>query len=131
MRVKIPDKKRALSIAQSAENDIRYTLSIPITEKSANTIVRNIYESFRMLGEALLIHKGLESPDHVISIDELMKLKVETGRPIYLLQELRKLRHKINYDGYRASLQEAEDAISIAQGCFSPLLKEVLKLLAK
>ena len=55
---KIPDRKRALDLIASAKEELIYTLSLEISEKSANTIVRNIYESFRMLGEALLISDG-------------------------------------------------------------------------
>ena len=67
------------------------------TEESGSTIIRNIYESFRMLGNALLISKGIESQDYITQINELLKTKVSTSRPINLIDNLRRLRHNINY----------------------------------
>jgi len=128
IRQKRPDKKNALSIVQAAKNDMEFTLSLKVTEASGSTIVRNIYECFRMLGDALLVAKGIESIDHVTQIKELMDLKVLTIRPLGVLDNLRRLRHNINYNGYKPTIPEVKDAIEIAEGCFEPILKEVLKL---
>jgi uncharacterized protein (UPF0332 family) len=129
MRYKRPDKKNALSILEAAKRDMKFTLSLKVSEVSASTIVRNIYESFRMLGDALLVSKGVESTDHIIPIQELMKIKVNTTRPIYLIDSLRNLRHNINYYGYQPNISEVDDAISIAKNCFTPLSEEVRKII--
>ncbi len=125
-RIKHPDKKNALSIIQAAEKELRYTLLLQITDESSFNIIRNIYECFRMLGDAKLISKGIVSKDHIEQIQELENIKVETQRPTKLIDSLRRLRHNINYYGYVPSKIEAEDAISIAQACFYPLY-EVIK----
>lgn len=127
MRYKRPDKKNALSIISASERDMQFTLSIKPSEESGSTIVRNIYECFRMLGNALLVSKGIESKDHLLPIRELMKIKVETDRPLNLVDNLRRLRHSINYYGYTPNLAEVKDVISIAESIFGPLLKEVKK----
>lgn len=127
MRYKRPDKKNALSILNAAKKDVKYNLSLKPTEESASTIIRSIYEGFRMLGDALLVAKGVEATDHVEPIKELLKLKVVTKRPINLIDNLRQLRHNINYYGYSPSLLELEDVRSLAETCFEPLLKEALK----
>ena len=80
-----------------------------------------------MLGEALLVAQGIESEDHITPIKELLGIKVETGRPIYLINNLRRMRHNINYYGYKPNLIEVKDAISIAENCFLPLYNAVLK----
>ncbi len=129
MRQKKPDKKNALSIVEAAKNDMEFTLSLKVTEASGSTIVRNIYECFRMLGDALLVARGIESTDHVMQIKELMGLKVSTMRPLGVLDNLRRLRHNINYNGYKPTIPEVKDAIKIAEGCFEPILREVLKLI--
>lgn len=129
MRYKRPDKKNALSIIGAAERDMKFTLSMKTTEDSGSTIVRNIYECFRMLGDALLLSEGIESEDHIAPIRELTKLKVETERPINLVDNLRRLRHNINYYGYKPKLDEVKDVISIAETTFQPLLKTVKKKL--
>ncbi|MCK5233583.1 MAG: hypothetical protein KAJ91_02085 [Candidatus Aenigmarchaeota archaeon] len=71
MRYKKPDRKNALSIINAAEMEMSFTLSLKPTEESAPTIVRNIYECFRMLGDALLVVDGIESEDHLMPIGEL------------------------------------------------------------
>ena len=127
MRTKHNDKKNALSIITAAEREMHFTLKQPVTEESAFNIIRNIYECFRMLGDAKLIAKGIVSQDHVEQIKELEKMHVQTQRPIQLIDSLRKLRHNINYYGYIPNKAEAEDAISIAHACFQPLLQEIKK----
>ncbi len=122
MRYKRPDRKNALSIIDAAERDMKFTLSIEPTEASGPTIVRNIYECFRMIGDAILVSKGVESEDHIAPIRELAKIKVKTDRPINLVDNLRRLRHNINYYGYTPKLQEVKDTISIAKSIFQPLL---------
>ena len=130
-RIKHHDKKNALSIINASEREMQFTLKQAITDESTFNIVRNIYESFRMLGDARFVSKGIVSQDHVDQIKELETIKVETKRPIKLIDTLRKLRHNINYYGYIPTKSEAEDAVSIAHSCFYPLLKEIKKELEK
>jgi uncharacterized protein (UPF0332 family) len=129
IRYKRPDRKNALSIVESANNEIKFTLSLKISEEAGPTIIRNVYESFRMLGDALLVSKGIESQDHLMPINELMKLRVKTRRPINIVDNLRRLKHNINYYGYKPRLSEIEDTISIAKTCFKPLYNEVKKII--
>jgi len=124
-RIKRPDKKNALSIINASEKEMSFTLKQNVTEESAFNIIRNIYECFRMLGDAKLVSKGIVSKDHIEQIKELESISVETKRPIGLINNLRKLRHNINYYGYIPKKEEAEDAVSIAKDCFYPLLKEI------
>jgi len=130
-RIKHPDRKNALSILQAAEREMRYTFNLPITDESAFNIIRNVYECFRMLGDAKLVSEGFSSQDHVEQIKALEKMPVQTQRPIMLIDTLRKLRHNINYYGYIPSKAEAEDALSIAKACFNPLLEFVKKEVIK
>ena len=128
-RIKHHDNKNSLSIVNSAEREMQFTLKQTITEESTFNIIRNVYECFRMLGDALLVSKGIVSQDHVEQIRELEKIPVETKRPVKLIDSLRKLRHNINYYGYIPTKAEAEDAVSIAHACFYLLLKEIKKRL--
>ncbi len=124
---KRPDKKNALSIITAAERELSYTLGLEVNEESAFTIIRNIYECFRMLGDAQLVAKGVISKDHIEQIRELETIPVKTERPIKLIDTLRKIRHNINYYGYIPSKAEAEDAISIVNACFYPLAEAIKK----
>lgn len=125
MREKIPDKQRALSLIESSKKDLEFTFSLEISDLSANTIIRNIYESFRMLGEALLVIKGVENADHIMMIDELLKLNIKTARPLNVLDNLRRLRHSINYYAYRANKLEAENMLNLAKEDFNKVFKKV------
>lgn len=125
-RYKRPDKKNALSIIAAARKDMKFTLTLHVTDESGTTIVRNIYESFRMLGDALLVAEGKESKYHITPINELLKVQVETTRPIHLIDNLRRMRHNINYYGYHPKIIEVKDAVSVAKSCFEPLLKAIL-----
>lgn len=122
---KKPDIKKALSLIESAKKDIYYTFSLKVSEDSANTIIRNVYESFRMLGEAILTSKGIKSEDHILPINELTSLKISTSRPLNILDNLRKLRRNINYYGYCSTIAEAEDILNFAKLCFDSVLKEI------
>ncbi len=127
IRIKNPDRKNALSILQAAERELNYTLKLQINEESSFNIIRNIYECFRMLGDARLVSKGFASQDHIEQIKELESISVRTERPIKLIDTLRKLRHSINYYGYVPSKAEAEDAVSIAKACFHPVFEAIKK----
>lgn len=127
MRYKRPDNKNALSIIESAKKEMKFTYTIKVSEDSGSTIVRNIYESFRMLGDALLVKRGIESQDHLEPIRELLKLKVSTKRPINVIENLRILRHNINYYGYRPKIGEVEDVLSFAKECFEIIAEAVSK----
>lgn len=131
MREKIEDKQKALSLIESAKKDLEYTLTLKVSVDSANTIIRNVYESFRMLGEALLINKGISTPDHIMMINEIINLNIETSRPLNLLDNLRRLRHSINYYAYRADKEEALNIINIAKFNFNAVFIEVKKIIEK
>lgn len=120
-----PDKKNAASILEAASRQMKYTLTLEPTNESAFNIIRNIYECFRMLGDAMLITRGVESEDHLAPIHELMKIHVDTPRSLRLVDYLRRIRHNINYYGYTPIKEEAEDAISLAKTCFWPVYHAV------
>ena len=128
-RIKHHDKKNALSIVNAAEREMRFTLKQIVSEESAFNVIRNIYESFRMLGDALLLSKGIVSQDHVEQVRELEKIQVKTQRPIRVVDSLRRLRHNINYYGYKANIEETKDTLSLAKSCFNPLFNEIIKII--
>ena len=128
-RKKMPDMKKALDLIESASKEVDFTYTLPLKDESSNTVIKNIYESFRMLGEALLVSKGIEPKDHVSCIKELLNLNLDTSRPLTLLESLRKLRHNINYYGYRAGIEESKDVISISKSCFKPLFDKIKGLI--
>ena len=131
MRYKRPDNHNARSMIDAAKREIKYTLSLKLSEESASTIVRNIYEAFRMLGDALLVAKGTVSTDHIMAINELLKLNVNARRHLNAIDNLRRLRHNVNYYGYRPTLSEAKDAIDVANELFMPVVFAIEENLQK
>src|SRR3989344_1192724 len=118
IRYKRPDNKNALSILEAAKKEVNFALKLELNEDSSATIIRNIYESFRMIGDAILVSKGIKSEDHLAPIKELLEIKVNTSRPLRALDNFRILRHNVNYYGYRPSVEEAKDIIDFAKKCF-------------
>ncbi len=131
MKYKVPDRKNALSIIESARKTMDFTLQLPVNEQSAITIARNIYECFRSLGDALLVNKGINAEDHVLPIKEISQLQIDSQRPIALVENLRRLRHNINYYGYNPSVNEVNDGISIAKACFYKAYEKIKNELEK
>ncbi len=129
MRFKRPDAKNALSILEAAKKTLDYTLSLEVGELSAVTITRNVYECFRMLGDALLVNKGVFSEDHLLPIKEVATIRIDSARPIAAVENLRILRHNINYYGYNPTLTEVEDVISLAKTCFYPAYEQIRRVL--
>ncbi len=128
IRYRTPDKAKARSMISAAENEITFIKTIPPMTASASIIIRTIYESFRMLGDALLLLRGKEAvgqDHHKIMIEELLTLSVQTTRRTQALLNLKDLRHRINYNGYIPAPAEAIDALSIADGCFQPLAQKI------
>ncbi|HII88776.1 MAG: hypothetical protein QT07_C0005G0005 [archaeon GW2011_AR16] len=126
MRKRVPDKAQARSLILASEQEMIYLDTLTPTVEGASTIIRGIYENFRRLGEALLLLQGWEG-DHEDSIQALTALQVKTNRPIYVLDNLRRLRHDINYMGYQPSADDLADVLSIKKECWKPVLEEVKK----
>ena len=131
MREKHPDKKNAQSILDASERQMKYTLTLAPTDESAFNIIRNIYECFRMIGDALLVSMGKKTEDHIEQIRILESIDVTTERPIMLIDNLRRMRHNINYYGYSPKKIESEDAISLVKSCFYKLLFKVKEEVSK
>ena len=127
MRIKHPDKESALSLLSASEKQMKFTLTIHSTNESAFTIIRNIYECFQMIGKAILLSEGKISEDHIESIQAINSLQVKTKRPIQAIDNLRKIRHGINYYGYVPKKEEADDAISFAKEIFKEVLNTARK----
>ena len=134
IRQRAPDKAKARSIVKAAEIDMSFIEKHPTGMESGQSIIRGIYENFRMLGDALLISKGFETTGldhHNQMINALTILKITTSRPLLLLHELRKLRHNINYEGHIPNESELKYAVEIKEALWKPVLAEVKKEIEK
>ena len=131
---KDPDKFKAKSLIIAAELEMQFIINLNPSKESGQTIIGRLYENFRRLGEALMLIRGRESVgqgQHNDNINELLLLTIKTERPIKVLESLKKTRMDINYNGYIPTIDEINDAISIAKTCFNPILEEIKKELDK
>lgn len=102
-----------------------YKTNLKIDDLSASTIIRNIYESFRMLGDDLLVGKKISFNDHMAPLSEISKLNVKTKGPLGAIENLRTLRCSINYYGYSPSISDLVDVIDFTKKCFNNVYKRV------
>jgi len=116
--------KTPFKLITTAKDDFNYTLNLNLTKNSTNTIVRNLYESFRMLGEALLLNKDIKTLDHIKQIDELIRLNMMDA-DLELLFDLQELRHNINHKGHKATINQAKDVLNFSRFYFEPVFIEV------
>src|SRR4030043_1080120 len=124
-RFKHSDKKNAESIILASIKQMDYTFKLESNNESAFNIIRNIYECFRMLGDALLVSRGLMPEDYVEQIIAIESLNLQTVRPIKLIDNLRRMRNNINYYGFFPKKSEADEAISFAKSCFNQVANAV------
>lgn len=124
-----PDVPRAQSLIVASEQNMRFTRMLEADRLSTPTIIRNTYESFRMLGQAFLYLRGTPSRHHTNQIAVLLEQQVASARPLRSVERLRELRHAINYQGYLPNEDEARDAVAIADDLFEPLIEELERLI--
>ena len=130
MRKRMPDVPKARSLIEASEKEMKYLETLEPVKEAGSTIIRGIYENFRRLGEALLFTQGFDATNHEEAINALIELNTKTGRPIQVLDNLRRLRHDINYNGYIPSENDIKDVLSIKESCWKPILSEIKKKLA-
>ena len=124
-----PDVARARSLIAASEENLRFTRTLQVTRSSTPTIIRNTYESFRMIGQAILYLRGNPSRHHSIQVGVLLELELSGRRPLRSIERLRELRHAINYQGYLPNEDEARDALAIADDLYELIVVEANKLI--
>jgi len=122
-----PDKAMARSMISAARDQMEVLDSLQLTSKAGPIIVREIYEQFRMLGDALLTAKGVSKgiDQHKSMIQALMGINTEASRSLLVLDTLRILRHKINYEGYVPTPDQVRNVVDIKKTFWKTLLKKV------
>ncbi|HLC84977.1 MAG TPA: hypothetical protein VJH22_04245 [Candidatus Nanoarchaeia archaeon] len=128
MRVRAPDPSHARSLVEASKQEMAFLETLPKKIDAGSTLIRGIYENFRRLGMALLLLDGITTQNHETAIKRLIDLpKMNTTRPLRTLDQLRKLRHDINYQGYQPTQADLNEAVSIKNACWKPLYEEVSK----
>ena len=123
---KVPDVPKSRALIEASVREMVYLLSLKPSAQGASTIVSRVYECFHQLGQALLIREG-KIGNHEDRINALIALPINASRPTQTLDWLRKVRHNINYNGYQASVDDLNEALSLTKTFWEPLLVEVKK----
>ena len=121
------DKEKILSMISSAEINARVTKDVKLNEDTATLIFREIYESIRQLGDAKWWILGYEPSNHEISLEALKDLDIKEKLKLNSLDRFKKIRHDINYRGFRATISQAEEILDFWKKCG----EEIIKLLKK
>ncbi len=98
---------------------------IPLDDKSATVVFREVYESIRQLGDAKLWSLGYEPLTHEACVSVLRGMPVCKQELLNRLARFRKMRHDANYRGLRILVGQAQDILDFWERCG----KEIAKLL--
>jgi hypothetical protein len=127
IRQRQQDKEKIGSMINSAEINAKVTREIKLNEDTATLIFRELYESIRQLGDAKWGVLGYEPSNHEISLEALKELDLKDKLKLNSLDRFKKIRHDINYRGFRATISQAEEILDFWKKCG----EEIIKLLKK
>lgn len=121
------DLEKIKSMINSAEVNSKVTQDIKIDNNTATLVFREIYESIRQLGDVKLWLTGYEPQNHEVSMEILKEFDIKDKVKLNSLDRLKKIRHDINYQGFRASVIQAEEILEFWNKCGV----EILRILKK
>jgi len=121
------DNEKIMSMIHSAEVNVKVTKNISINEDTATLIFRETYESIRQLGDARWWLWGYEPQNHEISMEALKDFDIKEKVKLNSLTRIKKIRHDINYRGFRASIAQAKEILEFWDLCG----REILDMLKK
>jgi hypothetical protein len=127
LRNRQKDLEKIKSIINSSEVNSIVTKKIKLNENTATLIFREIYESIRQLGDAKLWILGYEPLNHEVSMEILKEFDIKNKVKLNSLDRIKKIRHDINYRGFRASIEQAKEILEFWDKCGT----EILNLLKK
>ena len=121
------DIEKIRSMISSAEINARVTKSLKINEDTATLIFREVYESIRQLGDAKWWLLGYEPGNHEIRLEILKEFNIKDKVKLNSLDRFKKIRHDVNYRGFRATINQAEEILEF----WNNAGEDVLRILKK
>jgi hypothetical protein len=119
------DRERIKSIIRSAQVNSNVIIKIPLNDDSASIIFRELYESIRQLGDAMLWSNGYEPLNHEVSMDALRSLDIKNKILLNHLTRFKSIRNDINYRGFRASQTQAREIIDFWKKCCPEIIEKL------
>jgi hypothetical protein len=127
IRIRQKDADKIKSMINSAGINAKVTKEIKLNEDTATLIFREIYESVRQLGDAKWWCLGYEPSNHEISMEALKEFDIREKLKLNSLDRFKKIRHDVNYRGYRATITQSQEIIEFWDKC----CVEIIKILKK
>lgn len=121
------DIEKVKSMINSAEINAKVTKEIKLNEDTATLIFREIYESIRQLGDAKWWLLNYEPSNHEISLEILKEFDIKEKLKLNSLDRFKKIRHDINYRGFRATIAQADEILDFWNECG----QEIIRILKK
>lgn len=124
----LPDISLAKSLIATAEDDLKFLLSIPINDNSARKLMSNYYDILRSILEAIAALDGYKIYSH----EAFTFFLKEKGENICAekFDRFRKIRNGINYYGKSISASETKDNIAEIARLIALLKKKYLSSVA-
>lgn len=119
------DKQLANSLVRIAMLRLKNLEPIKVTDENSFSIVENCYEAIREIIDALMSLKGFKSYSHEANVEFLKKfysVKIGYGN-INKVDQYRRIRNDIKYDGLLTTKSEAEDVMKNAKIIIDILMK--------
>ncbi len=117
IRNRLVDFEKIKSMIGSAEINAKVAKKIELDNDSATLIFRELYESVRQLGDARWLLSGYEPTNHEISMETLKDIDLKDKLKLNSLDRFKKIRHDINYRGFRATTSQAEEILDFWNKC--------------
>jgi len=130
LRNRQTDKAKIESMIKSAENTAEVTLAIPLAEKSAIVILREIYEAIRQLGEAqwwILGYEPIGYATHETALEALKDLNIKEKVKLNFLDRFKEIRNNANYRGFVVTINQAQDIILLWRSCGKDIISNLRK----
>ena len=121
------DIEKIKSMINSSEINANVTKNIKLNEESATLIFREIYESIRQLGDAKWWLLGFEPENHQVSLEILKEFDIKNNLKLNSLDRFKKIRHDINYRGFRATISQAEEILDFWVKCGEDIIRILKK----
>jgi len=121
------DIERIKSILKSAQANAKVVANMALNDDSASVIFREIYESIRQLGDAMLWMNGYGPLNHEVSLDALRSLDIKNKILLNHLSRFKAIRNDINYRGFTASQSQAKEIIDFWKKCTPEIIEKINK----
>ena len=111
------DTEKIKSIISSSEINVKVTKKISLNEDTTTLIFREIYESIRQLGDSKWWLLGYEPLNHEASLEIIEEFNIKNKLKLNSLDRFKKIRHDLNYRGFRATISQAEEILDFWDKC--------------